>query len=45
MVAKSSRYGFPALRLSKLVKDVFSPTNSCRRDKQKSTGSISIIMA
>lgn len=45
MMPKSSRYGSPALRLNKLVNDVFSPMSSCRRDKQKSTGFIYIIMA
>ena len=45
MMPKSSRYDSPALRLNKLVNDVFSLMSSCRRDKQKSTGFIYIIMA
>lgn len=45
MMPKSSRYDSPALKLNKLVNGVFSLTNSCRRDKQKSIGFIYIIMA
>jgi len=45
MIPISPRYDSPALRLNRLVNDVFSPMSSCRRDKQKSTGFIYFIMA
>lgn len=45
MMPKSFRYDSLALRLNKLVNDVFSPMSSCRRGKQKSIGFIYIIMA
>lgn len=45
IMPKSSRSDSPALKLNKLDSDVFSPMSSCRRDKQKSTGFTSIIMA